>query len=155
VIVTIAASLDDVRSEIAAVHGDHIVVLGGVIPKRVGYARGHIAAPVARLGGVAVVQGARALGGVPDPVVVLLARRKTLPPGVALVIDPAELPVQVEANIIRGVVRRVRPLRATMPPEAVDVGHADEPDHRPPEDGAAPGADSSGGDAVGGEATSA
>ena len=161
-IITIAHHLDDIRDEITAVHGDHVVVLSPDVTESLGYAKVHTCNPSARFGGVAVVKGVRAMGGVPDPVQIVVAERKTCPTGAKLLVRPSQLPVIVRVDSLTGtavVLRYVSPSepQATMGEEATTdvLGLADQPDHGEASDGAPGGTSDGGGDADDSEAATA
>jgi hypothetical protein len=109
--VVVTERLDDVRLATEAAYADHVVSLdptdAGV---SFGYAKFHVASPVARLGGVAVVVGDAALDGVPDPMRILVrSERSPIPPGVVS-LRRAALPVLL--LIVDGVLNE-RPVRIT------------------------------------------
>lgn len=112
-LVTICERLKDVRTELQAVHGHWIVSLDPAdeAVRWHGYARLVVAAPAARLGGVAVLLGG---GFAPDPL-----RIGVDPPpdwhGAAR-IRRDQLPAVVHVDTIAGVVRVIRTRTPPLPP---------------------------------------
>jgi hypothetical protein len=126
-VVTITERLADVAHDIGAAHGQIIFSLDPADAGRphLGHAAVRVAAPVARLEGVAVIVGDDKLSGVPDPLRILVRDASWFEPAptCTLSIRRRALPVLLSVDPIAGSARFLRRIR--VPTEA--AGIADEP----------------------------
>lgn len=116
-VIAICNKLDEVLHEVDAAHAALVVSLEPSDAGRgFGYARVS-AGVVTRLDGVAVVVGDASLGGVPDPITILVRDEGGAGPRATLSVRRAALPLLVRADPVSGTAVVLRRLKGPEAPE--------------------------------------